>query len=111
MNLGVFLKEFWDTVALQFFELVEQFLPKPPCRLLIHRLLQLACPAAPHPIGLRATTLLHLHNESAKKFFGNSLSHAGHCMAERKAIKKFSNCPKLQCRKMMTVESVMCLSG
>ena len=41
MNLGVFLKEFWDTVALQFFELVEEFLPKPPC-----------------PSGLRATTLL-----------------------------------------------------
>ena len=54
----VFLKEFWDTVALQFFELVEEFLPKPPCRLLIHRLLQLACLAAPYPIGLRATTLL-----------------------------------------------------
>ena len=30
MNLGVFLKEFWDTVALQFFELVEEFLPTDP---------------------------------------------------------------------------------
>ena len=49
MNLGVFLKEFWDTVALQFFELVEERLPKRPCRPLSHRLLQLA-----HPIGLRA---------------------------------------------------------
>ena len=57
MIQGVFLKEFWDTVALQFFELVEEFLPKPQCRPLSHRLLQLACLAAPYPIGLRATTL------------------------------------------------------
>jgi len=33
---------------------------------------------------------------TTNELFGNSLSHAGHCMAERKAEKKVSNCPKLQ---------------